>query len=327
MAEELASRIEQGDLRGAARWLVMQHGAEVLSLCRAMVRDESTAEDLAQDAFGRAFTGLAGYRGEASPRTWLMTIARNGCIDHLRRQKARPWGFDDEVDADAAPDEEPLPSAMLDDRTLVARGLSVLDESQRALVVLRFRHGMGYDELAEAFGLRPGTVRMRVSRALGVMRGALESTARPRVTRARSNAPRSAGAPGLAARPSKPRLVAPPAPPPPPAAPSRPSAPPPAAAPPPPPAPSRPAAAPRPPAAPAAPSFPAASSGGSRSPFESSAPVSVPGGAGGGAPSRRRRSGARAPTRLGEVLRSLDLGLDPSFAERLESLVRRLPAR
>ncbi|MCB9714383.1 MAG: sigma-70 family RNA polymerase sigma factor [Myxococcales bacterium] len=297
MGTELVSRLEQGDVRGAARWLVLEHGAEVLGLCRAMVRDPATAEDLAQDAFGRAFTGLASYRGEASPRTWLLAIARNRCIDHLRRRKARPWGIDDEVDAEEAPDEQPLPSSWLTNRTLVERGLRVLDESQRALVVLRFQHELGYDELAEAFGLRPGTVRMRVSRALAVMREALEEPPREGARRARVRAepdPLRREISQGRARSTRSRMAAAPAS-------ARATAPPPRAA---PPAPARPPAIP-----------PPGSSG------------AIPGGRGGAAPppAAAPRPSASAGTSLGALLRSMQEPLGRGLAARLEALVEAIP--
>jgi RNA polymerase sigma-70 factor (ECF subfamily) len=176
---ELHTYLRAGDLRGAGAWLVERHAHEVLGLCRAMVHDATTAEDLAQDVFGRAFAGLSGYRGDASPRTWLLAIARNRCIDHLRAEQRDPWrGAPPESagDPDEQPDERPLPPDLLARRDQVASALTQLGEGERALVLLRFRHGLEYSELADIFGLREGTVRMRLSRALARMRRALQPT-------------------------------------------------------------------------------------------------------------------------------------------------------
>ena len=57
-----------------------------------MVRDSRLAEDLSQDVFARAFAALDGFRGEASPRTWLLKIARNRCLDHLDHLEAHAVG-------------------------------------------------------------------------------------------------------------------------------------------------------------------------------------------------------------------------------------------
>ncbi len=171
------SWVGAGDLRRAGEWLVHRFAAEVVDLCGAMVRDQSLAEDLAQEAFGKAFTGLAGFRGDASARTWLLRIARNCCIDHLRAQSRHPWaeGSSNEQGLpEGQPDDGPLPPELLLRQQDVQRALAGLNEPERALIVLRFRHGLSYRELAGAFGLRPGTVRMRVSRALAKMREVLE---------------------------------------------------------------------------------------------------------------------------------------------------------
>jgi len=170
---QLATLLAQGDRSSAASLLVQHFAPAVFALCRALVRDARLAEDLSQDAFARAFAALDGFRGEASPRTWLLKIARNRCLDHLARVRRAPWaGYDDSEPDDHAA-EEPPPIDLLTRREDAQRALAVLGEGERALVVLHFGHGVGYPELADSFGLREGTVRMRISRALGKMRAAL----------------------------------------------------------------------------------------------------------------------------------------------------------
>lgn len=184
---EFQSWVETGQHRRAAEWLVLRYADEVMGLCTAMVRDRVAAEDLVQDVFGRAFMGLAGFRAEASSRTWLLKIARNRCIDHLRARQREPWGGvdpDAELEPDALPDDEPMPHDLLDRRGEVEAALDSLAEGDRALIVLRFRNGLDYSELAMAFGLKEGTVRMRVSRALARMRHALEARAEAEEQRA-----------------------------------------------------------------------------------------------------------------------------------------------
>jgi RNA polymerase sigma-70 factor (ECF subfamily) len=169
------AHLASGDMRRAGEWLVQRHASEVLGLCAAMVRDRHAAEDLTQDVFGRAFASLAEFRGEASARTWLLAIARNRCLDHLRRARRDPWAgtAPDDIEPDVHADDAPLPPERLLYRDDVEAALEALAEGDRALVVLRFRHGLEYPELAVAFGLREGTVRMRISRALARMREAL----------------------------------------------------------------------------------------------------------------------------------------------------------
>lgn len=181
--------------RDAAALLVRDHAGEVQGLCRAMVRDPAIAEDLAQDTFSRAFVAMHEFRDESSPRTWLLTIARNRCTDWLRREGRRPYDLSDSVDEEAG--EELPPVQRLADREDVSRALRTLDETARALVVLRFRHGLGYPELAEAFGVGQGAIRMRVSRALAQMRQELEPI-RMRTVAPRMSPPPPASAPASA---------------------------------------------------------------------------------------------------------------------------------
>jgi RNA polymerase sigma-70 factor (ECF subfamily) len=170
---ELADLIAHGDRKRAASLLVRDHAPAVFALCRAMVRDARLAEDLSQDAFARAFGALEGFRGEASPRTWLLRIARNRCLDHLDHARRAPWAAGADAEPDEHPADEPPPHDLLARREDAERAMAALGESERALVVLHFGHGAAYAELAGAFGLREGTVRMRISRALARMRAAL----------------------------------------------------------------------------------------------------------------------------------------------------------
>ena len=79
---ELSRYIEAGDLRRAGQWLIERYARDVVAICRAMVRERHLAEDLAQDAFSSALSGLTTFRREASPRTWLLALGwrRHGSI-------------------------------------------------------------------------------------------------------------------------------------------------------------------------------------------------------------------------------------------------------
>jgi RNA polymerase sigma-70 factor (ECF subfamily) len=177
--EEAAVRewIARGELSLAAQHLVREHGRCVLSACVAIVRDRSAAEDLAQEVFSAAFTALPSFRGESKVRTWLLGIARHRCIDHLRAARREPFADDAGEPAEQA-DEAPLAAELVSDRRRLEAALAELAEGDRALVVLRYKNGLEYAELASAFGLREGTVRMRLSRALARMRAVLEAAER-----------------------------------------------------------------------------------------------------------------------------------------------------
>jgi RNA polymerase sigma-70 factor (ECF subfamily) len=195
---DVRSWIPAGDLRRAASSLVVAYGPDVLATCIAMVRDRAAAEDVTQEVFTDAVRALPTFRGESSPRTWLLSIARNRCIDYLRARKRDPWGgaLDESAgDPDAHADQGAFGSEWFADRSLVLRALDALAEGDRALIVLRFKNGLDYDELATAFGLREGTVRMRVSRALARMREVLENDASRVQSNALARAPELARAP------------------------------------------------------------------------------------------------------------------------------------
>jgi RNA polymerase sigma-70 factor (ECF subfamily) len=169
--------IQAGDIRRAASTLVASYGPDVHATCVAMVRDRTAAEDITQEVFADALRALKTFRGDASPRTWLLSIARNRCIDYLRARKRDPWGgaLDDSApDPDAHADEGAFGTEWHADRLILLRALDALAEGDRALVILRFKNGLDYDELGAAFGLRAATVRMRVSRALARMRQVLQ---------------------------------------------------------------------------------------------------------------------------------------------------------
>jgi RNA polymerase sigma-70 factor (ECF subfamily) len=251
----LSQALARGDRRGAGQLLVVHHADAVYATCRALVRDRVLAEDLSQEAFTKALAALPNFRGESQSRTWLLSIARNVCLDHLRRTKG-PIDERAELDVEVQPSEIPPPFELLARRGDVERALGVLSEIERAIVVLHHAHGVGYPELAGSFGIAEGTLRMRMSRALLKMRDALEPEAVLGAVRRRSEAAAPAmAAPAMAApapqkstqgsapsvpasgvldrlrawwQPAAPPAAAPPAPPaaPPAAAPPAPSAPP-----------------------------------------------------------------------------------------------------
>lgn len=127
---------------------------EVWRFCVGLV-SRDVADDLAQETFVRAVGGLGRFRGDASARTWLLSIARHVCADELRernrRRRARPRT------ARSAPDASEAP--------VVADLLRRLGPKRRAAFVLTQLLGLGYEEAATVCGCPPGTIRSRVARA------------------------------------------------------------------------------------------------------------------------------------------------------------------
>jgi len=137
----------------------------VFRAIRAMVLNDQEAEDLAQDAFTRAYRARLRYRPTAPPGAWLHRIAVNTAISHLRRQKlARllPMRL-----YQAPDDRDYLRSEA---RSVVELALADLSPKLRAAVYLHFYLGYSREEVAHALGIPSGTVASRIAKAMTVMR-------------------------------------------------------------------------------------------------------------------------------------------------------------
>lgn len=158
----LAAR--DGD-RTALERFVAAAQAEVWRLMAHLV-DPGSADDLTQEVFLRALRAAPRFRGEASARTWLLTIARRTAADEIRRRQRlrRATSATD----DPGPEPDPTGAVALDD--LVAR----LDPDRRSAFVLTQVLGLPYAEAAAVCEVPVGTIRSRVSRARQDLVGWLE---------------------------------------------------------------------------------------------------------------------------------------------------------
>ena len=133
---------------------------QVWRLCARLV-DEQCADDLAQDAFIQAVGSLPKFRGDASARTWLLTIARNTCMDELRA-RTRRRRRDASLVAGAAVRG---PHADTGQEIALADLLTRLDADRREAFVLTQLLGLSYEEAAAVCACPIGTIRSRVARA------------------------------------------------------------------------------------------------------------------------------------------------------------------
>jgi RNA polymerase sigma-70 factor (ECF subfamily) len=153
----LVAAARAGEGEAFAR-LVELHQARVRALARALVGDAGLAEDVAQEAFVRAWRGLAGFRAESSFAAWLYTIARRTALEQARRRRRR-----DEVPLEQAADLGTAADPVL--RLDLERGLAQLDDGQREAFLLVAVLGFGYAEAAVVLDCPLGTVASRVARA------------------------------------------------------------------------------------------------------------------------------------------------------------------
>lgn len=164
----LVERCRRGD---ALAWeaLVRRFQARVYALARQYLRDPEAARDAAQDVFVRVWERLPSFEGGEAFPGWLLAIARNVCIDAIRRRNARPPACDVPVDdgvepADAQIDPEAATLARSRERQLY-RALDALSEVNRELILLKEIHGMKLEEIATLLAVPLGTVKSRSNRA------------------------------------------------------------------------------------------------------------------------------------------------------------------
>ena len=138
----------------------------VFRICLGFSRNASDAEDLSQDVFLKACRGLGRVRHPYLVKEWLFRIARNTCLDHMKRRRLARELERTAGPADAVDPRTPETASVRDERlrslkTAVAR----LPRKQREVFVLREYGGLSYEELGRVIGAKAGTVMSRLNRA------------------------------------------------------------------------------------------------------------------------------------------------------------------
>ncbi len=142
--------------------VVARHYQEILNYVAWQVGSLEDAKDLTQIIFTKAYRAFGGFRGEASVRTWLYTIARNAVRDFFRRKKPTT-SLETYVEShgDPAASHVELPA-----RTVrLRRALAMLPEEFREVVMMFYFEGLSLAEIAEALSLPVGRVKSRLNRA------------------------------------------------------------------------------------------------------------------------------------------------------------------
>lgn len=172
---ELVERVQRGDKR-AFELLVAKYQRRVERLLSRLIRDPSEIEDVAQEAFIKAYRALPQFRGDSAFYTWLYRIAVNTAKNYLVSQGRRPKPFadtqtdEDGESFDAADVVEDIntPDAVLQSREIaetVNAAIEALPEDLRTAITLREIEGLSYEEIAQAMDCPIGTVRSRIFRA------------------------------------------------------------------------------------------------------------------------------------------------------------------
>ena len=183
MDRELVQRVQDGDST-AFDLLVRKYQHRIVALIGRYVADWSECQDVAQEAFLRAYRAIGSFRGDAQFYTWLHRIAVNTAKNHLVASNRRPpTGDIDVADAEQfdsgirlrdndTPERELMRQQM---EQTVMRAVEALPEELRVAITLREVEGMSYEEIAEKMDCPIGTVRSRIFRA----REAIDQELRP----------------------------------------------------------------------------------------------------------------------------------------------------
>ena len=171
--QELVRRVKAGD-RAAFDLLFTRYQNKILNLVGRHLLDQSEVEDVAQEAFIKAFRALPRFRGESAFYTWLYRIAINTAKNHIATRSRRPPVVDvDVVEAEWSDGgeqlwntEDPETAAARDELSEeIGRAISALPNNLRSAVTLRESEGLSYDQIATIMDCPVGTVRSRIFRA------------------------------------------------------------------------------------------------------------------------------------------------------------------
>jgi RNA polymerase sigma-70 factor (ECF subfamily) len=160
----LAAAYRAGD-EGAATELVRRHAPAMGRFLYSSGASRDEIDDLVQETFFRAFRRLDGWRGEASFRSWLFTIASNALRDEYRRRKGRRMlSLEDRDLVDSADPQADLAAAETAER--LREGIAALPRLQREVFLLRTQEGGDYTDIAAALGTTPGAARVHYHHAV-----------------------------------------------------------------------------------------------------------------------------------------------------------------
>ena len=166
--KDLVDRCRKGDDE-AWREMVGRLGQRVYSVAYHFSLKREDAEELSQEIFLKIFENLHRYDGGYPLVAWVVSLARNLCIDRYRRRKReRSFRFvsDDAVAPLLQSGDDPAAAAIQKERTkLLFWALSEIPEDLSEILVLRDLEGMAYDEIGKALDLPDGTVKSRLFRA------------------------------------------------------------------------------------------------------------------------------------------------------------------
>lgn len=166
--QQLILQVKEGN-EGAFRVLVERYMKQTYNVAYGFVNNHDDAEDVAQEAFVRAYQSIGSFRGEAGFGTWLYRIVTNLSLNRVRQKRTsaqREVRLDDSGRGGPAS----LPDDGVDVRPHIERTLHELPTLQRAVVILRHFNGMSTKQVSSILRCSEGTVKTHLHRGLKKMK-------------------------------------------------------------------------------------------------------------------------------------------------------------
>jgi RNA polymerase sigma-70 factor (ECF subfamily) len=163
------------DLPGALTLLRRRYGTPVYQFCREALHDRALADDIHQQIFIQAHRDLPKFAGRSSLRTWLFAIVRHRVLDAAKMRRRAEAHLEhgetgDPVDALPAPDDQLEEARLIRD---LRACLDLLGPDLKLTVLARYQQGLTFEQMADAFRIKAGTLQARITRILPRLRDCL----------------------------------------------------------------------------------------------------------------------------------------------------------
>lgn len=161
--EETVKKLKKGDNQAFEK-LFEEYQQKIYALSFSLLQNREDALDVLQEVFIKIYNKISSFNGESSLSTWIFTITKNTCYDHLRKNKRNP---EEEIPENVT-DTSPLPEDILqrkEARKAVRAALDTLPPKYKTVLLLREYGDLSYGEIAAVMKMSEGTVKSRISRA------------------------------------------------------------------------------------------------------------------------------------------------------------------
>ena len=184
--EECMQRMASGD-REALRLVYEAYLKLIFSVCMNQLKHREAAEDVASEFFIRLFRVAGSFRGDGHHKAWLVTIAKNMCVDYMRKNGRElavldePVGDDDDMQREVSPDEAgatpmfhrsdgPDLAESAANRLTLEAAMELLSEKEKEVIDLKLSAGFTFKEISEMLGMPQGTVSWHYNEAIKKLR-------------------------------------------------------------------------------------------------------------------------------------------------------------